>query len=81
MDQIAVYVNAHTLEWVAGLVFVHNFLNNLAANIPALKGNTWFQCLAGGINAMVETAQGTKTTATATETESSTKTKETESPN
>jgi hypothetical protein len=64
MEQIALHIDAHILGYIAALVVLHNFLNNLAANIPALKGNTWFQCLAGGINAIIETSQGKKTEVT-----------------
>jgi len=81
MDQITLHLSPQVLGWIAALGLLHNFMNNLAANIPALKGNTWFQCLAGGINALVETAQGTKTVTKETSTETATETKETASPN
>ena len=45
-------------EIVIGLLFADKFINNLAARMPSLKGCTWFECLANGLNALVATIKG-----------------------
>jgi hypothetical protein len=56
------WLSDHVGWGIAGLLFLDRFLNNLLVRVPSLRSNTWFECIANTVDALVSTIKGKDTT-------------------